>query len=411
MKDRIILHSDMNSFYASVEIQLHPELKGKAMAVCGSSETRHGIVLAKTDPAKKAGVKTGMSNYQALELCPELIVCSPHYDAYLKYSKAALEIYARYTDLIESFGMDEAWLDVSGSGIFGDGPHIAEEIRKTIRAELGLTVSIGVSWNKIFAKLGSDMKKPDAVTVISRDNYGSRIWPLDVGELLYCGPASTRKLHGMGIRSIGQLAAADSRLLKTALGKSGLMLKLYAEGKDESRVRHMDTVVPQKSMSHGITCISDLSGPEEVHLVLLALAQDLGHRLRAENCLAYGVGLGVRLSDLSWYSCQGRLPQASGSPEDISSFAFSLYRAHPSPMAARQITLEVHDLIPRNALVQTSLFVDQRYMERRDRFEKAVDDIRERFGKTAVFPASLLMEKKIPHDGRDLVRMPSFMYV
>lgn len=204
--ERVILHSDMNSFYASVEMMLNPELKGKPVAVCGSTEERHGIVLAKSDLAKKAGVKTGMVNWEARQLCPGLVVVPPQYDQYLKYSKLARQIYHRYTDLVEPYGMDECWLDVTGSGVCGTGMEIAEAIRRTTKEELGLTVSIGVSFNKIFAKLGSDMRKPDAITEIKRDNFKEKIWPLDAAELLYVGKATENKLAQYGIHTIGDLA-------------------------------------------------------------------------------------------------------------------------------------------------------------------------------------------------------------
>ena len=222
--ERVILHSDMNSFYASVEMMLNPELKGKPVAVCGSTEERHGIVLAKSDLAKKAGVKTGMVNWEARQLCPGLIVVPPQYDQYLKYSKLARQIYHRYTDLVEPYGMDECWLDVTGSSICGTGMEIAEAIRQTTKDELGLTVSIGVSFNKIFAKLGSDMKKPDAITEIRLDNFKERIWPLDAAELLYVGRSTENKLAQYGIHTIGDVAKASPETLQHMLGISGIQV-------------------------------------------------------------------------------------------------------------------------------------------------------------------------------------------
>lgn len=193
--ERAILHSDLNCFYASVETMLNPTLRDKAVAVCGSTEDRHGIVLAKSEKAKKSGVKTGMVNWEARSICKDLIIVPPQYDQYLKYSQLTRAIYQRYTDLIEPFGMDECWLDVTGSRVCGDPMTIAEKIRKTVREELGLTVSIGVSFNKIFAKLGSDMKKPDAITEITPGNFKDKVWPLDASEMIYCGTATRKKLH------------------------------------------------------------------------------------------------------------------------------------------------------------------------------------------------------------------------
>ena len=203
-KTPVILHSDLNSFYASVEIMLNPDLRGKPVVVCGSTENRHGIVLAKSELAKRCGVKTAMVNWEAKRLCPDLIMVEPHFEQYMKYSKLAREIYCRYTDLVEPFGMDECWLDVTDSGmLFGSGFDIAQRIRREMKEELGLTVSVGVSFNKIFAKLGSDMKKPDAVTEISIDDYKEKVWPLPVNELLYVGRSTVQKLNFYGVHTIG----------------------------------------------------------------------------------------------------------------------------------------------------------------------------------------------------------------
>ena len=287
--ERTILHSDLNSFYASVEMMLDPSLRGKAVAVCGATEERHGIVLAKSDLAKKAGVKTGMVNWEARQLCKDLIMVPPHYDQYLKYSKLTQSIYQRYTDLIEPFGMDECWLDVTGCGVYGNGMEIAEKIRRSCREELGLTVSIGVSYNKIFAKLGSDLKKPDAITEIRRDTYQEQIWPLDCSEMIYCGRATTAKLAKYGIHTIGDVAQTDPMFLKRLLGVNGLSLWRYANGTDQSRVMHRDFVSPVKSIGHGITCTADLENDEEVWKVILELSQDVGHRLRVHELSARGV--------------------------------------------------------------------------------------------------------------------------
>ena len=241
--DRAILHSDLNSFYASVEMMLDPTLKGKAVAVCGSTENRHGIVLAKSDLAKKAGVKTGMVNWEARQLCRDLIMVPPQYDQYLKYSKLTRAIYERYTDQVEPFGMDECWLDVTGSRTQGSPMEIAEQIRKSVREELGLTVSIGVSFNKIFAKLGSDMKKPDAITEITQGGFREKVWPLACSEMIYCGPATTKKLAMYGIKTIGDVANTDPKFLKQLLGVNGLALEpaagrqiLFNEGVNEISV-------------------------------------------------------------------------------------------------------------------------------------------------------------------------------
>ena len=408
---RTILHSDMNSFYASVEIMLHPELRGKPVAVCGSEKERHGIVLAKSDPAKKAGVKTGMSNYEACSKCPGLILVPPEYEEYVRFSRCAKEIYGRYTDYIEPFGMDECWLDVTASSLWGDGPAIAEKIRSSIKEELGLTVSIGVSWNKIFAKLGSDMKKPDAVTVITPENYRQKVWPLPVGDLLYAGPATVRRLEGIGIHTIGGLAAAEDRMIRKMFGINGIRLLSSARGTDDSRVMHKDTVTPPKSIGHGVTCMADLDSVEEVRRVILSLSQEIGHRLRKERCVAARVNLTLRSHDLSFAGAQGQLIQPTRSAALISDAAFQLFLLHfLNSGPVRQVTVSVFDLLSEDCAVQTSFFIDQEKADRLDRAEGAVEEVRRRFGKQSVFPASLLLEKKIPHDGRDLVKMPGIMY-
>ena len=281
---RAILHSDLNSFYASVEMMLDPKLRGKAVAVCGSTEERHGIVLAKSELAKRAGVKTGMVNWEARRVCKDLIVVPPQYEQYLKYSKLTQAIYQRYTDLIEPFGMDECWLDVSDSQIIrGDPMTIAEDIRSATREELGLTVSIGVSYNKIFAKLGSDMKKPDAITEITKANFKEKVWPLPASDLIYVGPATTRKLAAYGVTTIGELAALDPAFLKGLLGVNGVALWTFANGADQSRVMQQGFVSPVKSIGHGITCVSDLLNDQEVWKVILELSQDIGHKLRVHE--------------------------------------------------------------------------------------------------------------------------------
>lgn len=245
---RVILHCDMNNFYASVECMLNPELKNKPVAVCGSVEERHGIVLAKNYAAKAFGVSTGEAIWQAKQKCQDLVIVEPHYEQYMKFSKLARGIYGRYTDQIEPYGMDECWLDVTGSGCMGTGFEIADEIRRTVKFELGLTISAGVSFNKIFAKLGSDMKKPDAITCIEADSFQEKIWCLPASDLLGVGRATEKVLSGYGIHTIGELAATSDDFLKCRLGKNGLAIKKYANGLDDSPVMRSDYVSPVKSI-------------------------------------------------------------------------------------------------------------------------------------------------------------------
>ena len=409
--DRVILHSDMNSFYASVEMMLDPRLKGKAVAVCGATEERHGIVLAKSELAKKAGVKTGMVNWEAKQRCPELILVPPQYDQYLKYSKLAHQIYYRYTDLVEPFGMDECWLDVTASGVYGTGMEIAEKIRTSCREELGLTVSIGVSFNKIFAKLGSDMKKPDAVTEITRADFKEKVWPLAASELIYVGRATERKLSNYGIHTIGQLAAVPPDILQGWFGINGLKLWAYANGADKSRVMHKEFVSPMKSIGHGITCTADLENEEEVQRVLLELSQDVGHRLRVHSLSAQGVQIYVRGNDLLGSQYQCKLPFRTQLPSEIAAAGFRLFQdRYRWGTKIRSVCIRAIDLVPKSEVEQLNMFVDTARLDRRERLEDAIESLRDRFGKRAITYATLLGDLKIPDDGRHSVKMPGLMY-
>ena len=412
MRDRAILHSDMNSFYASVEAMLDPTLKGKAVAVCGSTEDRHGIVLAKSELAKKAGVKTGMVSWEARQKCPNLIMVPPQYDEYLKYSKLAHEIYYRYTDLVEPFGMDECWLDCTNNLYGFDSAYsLAESIRKTTREELGLTVSIGVSFNKIYAKLGSDLKKPDAITQISIENYKDVVWPLHVSEMIYVGHATEAKLAKYGIHTIGQLAATPPEYLLNWFGVNGLKIWRYANGTDESRVTNKDFVSPVKSIGHGITCTADLENEEEVHNVMLELSQDVGHRLRVHELCATGVMIWIRSNDLSGEQFQCKLPVRTQLPSEIATAGFNLFQErYRWNNKVRAVTIRAINLVPKRDAEQLTLFDDQRRREKKERLQDVIEDLRSRFGKQSITYASLLGDLKMPDDGRDKVKMPGLMY-
>lgn len=409
--ERVILHSDMNSFYASVEAMLDPSLKGKAVAVCGATEERHGIVLAKSELAKKAGVKTGMVNWEAKQRCPGLILVPPQYDQYVKYSRLAHEIYYRYTDLVEPFGMDECWLDVTGSGTYGTGMEIAEKIRTACREELGLTVSIGVSFNKIFAKLGSDMKKPDAITEITRADFKEKVWPLAASELIYVGRATEKKLAGYGVHTVGELAAIPPDILQGWFGINGLKLWAYANGADKSRVMHKDFVSPMKSIGHGITCTADLDDEEEVSRVLLELSQDVGHRLRIHDLCAQGVQIYVRGNDLHGFQFQCKLPFRTQLPSEIAAAGFRLFQErYRWGTKVRAVCIRAIDLVPKSEVEQLNMFVDTARRDRRERLEDAIESLRDRYGKRAITYAALLGNLKMPDDGRHSVKMPGLMY-
>lgn len=410
--DRAILHSDLNCFYASVEMMLDPSLRGSPMAVGGSPEERHGIVLAKNDEAKALGIKTGMTIWEAKVCCPNLKVVPPQYDEYLKYSKLTQEIYKRYTDLIEPFGMDECWLDVTGSRtLFGSGRDIAERIRKSVKEELGLTVSIGVSFTKTLAKLGSDMKKPDAITEITRENFRDVVWPLDVGDLLYCGEKTKSKLAWYNIKTIGQLAESDEDFIRKLFGVNGVELRTYARGEDMSRVAPLGFVSPVKSVGHGITCVADLESLDEVKRVILALSQDVGHRLRVHELAARSVKIWVRGKDLYGQMFSRPLEVTTQLPCEIAAAAFAAFRrGYMWTQPVRSITVQAANLVPASDPSQTSLFVDNARRARRERLEDTIEELRGRFGKFAMTYASLLGDLKMPGDGREKVRMPGLIY-
>ncbi|MGL4607902.1 MAG: DNA polymerase IV [Eubacteriaceae bacterium] len=410
--DRQILHSDINSFYASVEQMLNPDLRNKPIAVCGSTDERHGIVLAKSQEAKIMGVKTAMVNWEAKQLCPNLIIVKPNYSQYVKYSKLTRHIYERYTDLIEPFGMDESWLDVSSSqNLYGSGLDIAEKIRQSVKEELGFTVSIGVSYNKIFAKLGSDMKKPDAITLINREDLESKIWPLPVSELLYCGRATTKKLLKYNIKTIGDLGKSHPSFLKQILGVNGLALWTYANGKDVSRVMHKEYEIPAKSVGHGITCTSDLVSDQEVWKVMFELCQDVGHKLREYNLKATGVQLSIRNTALFIKQYQAPLTVATQSPYAISLLAKKLFDKNYGWEAdIRSLTVRAINLISEKHPQQLSLFTNPKQIDRQNRLETAIDGIRGRFGKKSIQHAVLMGDLKMP--GRDIheISLPAPMF-
>ena len=411
-QERIILHSDLNCFYASVETMLAPTLRNKAVAVCGSTVDRHGIVLAKSEKAKKAGIKTGMVNWEAQKLCPGIIIVPPQYQEYLKYSKLIHEIYSRFTDQVEPYGMDECWLDVTATATLkGEGLEIAEKIRRSVKEELGLTVSIGVSFNKIFAKLGSDMKKPDAITAIGRNDFQEKVWPLPAGELIFVGRATVKKLALHGIRTIGNIAAAGPEFMKQLFGKNGELLWLYASGHDRSRVMPHDYQIPIKSIGHGTTCTSDLRYKEEVWKVILELSQDIGHRLRLHELCAKGVQLIIKDNYLQYQQHQAQLNCLSQSPLEIAQKARYLFEANYRwHTHVRALTVRAINLVPKSEPEQLNIFENYNKKERLERLEKAVEDIRDRFGKRAIYPAILLGNLKIPGDGVHEVNMPGLMY-
>ncbi|MEG1996659.1 MAG: DNA polymerase IV, partial [Oscillospiraceae bacterium] len=297
--EKIILHCDLNNFFASVECLDNPELKNYPVAVCGNTSERHGIVLAKNELAKAYDIKTGEVIWQAKRKCPGLIIVPPNMDRYIFFSKKAIEIYTQYTDLVEPFGIDECWLDVSGSTLlFGNGGEIAEKIRQQVKKELGLTISVGVSFNKIFAKLGSDLKKPDAITKIPKNDYQNIVWKLQANTLLGVGGATNQKLIKYGIHTIGDIAKSQPLFLSSVLGKNGEMLWHFANGECDTPVARFDDVTIPKSIGNSTTTVSDLQTEEEVWVVLYKLCESVAHRLRKSHLVASAIQITVKDSSL-----------------------------------------------------------------------------------------------------------------
>lgn len=380
--ERTILHSDMNNCYASIELLHRPELRGKPLAVGGDPEARHGIVLAKDQIAKKCGVKTGMALWQARQVCPEIVFVPPRMDLYLRFSRLAHEIYADYTDQQEAYGVDECWLDVTGScSLKGDGMTIAKEISGRVKKELGITVSIGVSWNKIFAKLGSDYKKPDAITRFGKDNYREMIYPLPASDLLYVGAATDKKLARYGIHTIGQLAEADPTFLHSVFGKMGYILSAFARGEDQTPVRRENESVPVKSIGNSTTTPRDLTNETDVEIVMYLMAESVAARLRENNFLCNVVEISVRDNELYSFTRQMKLAAPTDITKEIVAAAMQLFRRNyrwGKPI--RSIGVRASDLCAANTPWQISLFVDPAQREKQQRMDRTVDEIRRRFG-------------------------------
>ncbi len=386
---RTILHSDLNNFYASVECVYNPELRKVPLAVCGDPEARHGIVLAKNDLAKRMGVKTGEAIWQARQKCPGLQVLPPNFKRYMRFSKMMRQIYADYTDYIEPFGLDEAWLDVTGHARSGE--EIADELRRRAKEELGLTVSVGVSFNKIFAKLGSDMKKPDATTVITPENFRQKVWPLPVEELLFVGPATKRRLNSRNIRTIGDLANCDPNALRYAMGKNGEMIWNFARGNDCSPVMSVDEAAQVKSVGNSTTTPRDLVDDHDVHLVLLLLSESVAERLRVQNLRGSVITLYVRDCELHSLSCQRKISAPTALSRDIAAHAQALFRErYRWDRPIRSLGVSVSCLEMQGGNQQICMFPDAN--QRRYGLEDAVRDIRRRFGHGSIGRASLLAD-------------------
>ncbi len=392
MKQRVILHSDMNNFYASVECVHRPEVRGLPVAVGGDEQLRHGIVLAKNYLAKAAGIRTGEALWQARIKCPGLVVLPPNYPLYLRYAKFARQIYAEFTDRIEPFGLDEAWLDVSGD----NGILVAGEIRARIKRELGVTASVGVSYNKIFAKLGSDIKKPDATTLISRDNFKTVAWPLPADELLYVGRATKQKLRKFGICTIGELAGTPAPLLHSLFGKVGDVLHRFANGLDDSPVMKSDEESLIKSIGNSTTTPRDLCCNEDVKITLFVLCESVCARMRAHGFLCRTVAISIRDNELLRFERQAKLPRPSHISGEIAHAAMQLFVQNYSwPRPIRSLGVRCMDLVPTSSPQQLSLLCDEETRHKQETIDKTVDALRGRFGHFCIQRASVLADRPL----------------
>lgn len=392
---RSILHVDLNNFFASVAVLSHPEAAHHPMAVCGDAAQRHGIVLSKNQLAKNCGVKTAETIWQAKTKCPELLIIPPDFKQYTYYSRLAKAIYTQYTDLVEPFGIDEAWLDVTGSQhLFGTGAAIADAIRTKLKTELGLTASVGVSFNKIFAKLGSDLKKPDATSIISEENFRQLIWPLPVGDLLYVGKATQRKLANRAIFTIGDLACRDPHALVLLLGKSGESLWQFANGLDTSPVAPSATHGPLKSISNSTTTPRDLHCNNDVKIVFYSLAESVAARLRKRALKGRTLSISIRTCDFDSIERQAKLPAATNCSETIAQHAIRLFAAHWRwQTSIRSLGIELSDLAPADGHDQLSLFQD--VPSKINPLDAALDNIRARFGPDSIQRCIMLTDPQL----------------
>ncbi|MGN1195463.1 MAG: DNA polymerase IV [Acutalibacteraceae bacterium] len=387
MSERTILHCDLNNFFASVECFHHPELKNVPMAVCGSVEERHGIVLAKNEQAKKYGVKTAQPVWQAKLVCPELVIAEPHYDEYLRFSLLVRKIYEEYTDLVEPFGIDECWLDVTGSQrLFGSGEKIAQTLRRRIKKEIGLTISVGVSFNKVFAKLGSDLKKPDAVTVIPKDSFKEIVWPLKIEEMIGVGRSTKQRLNSVGIYTLGELAACDEKELNLLLGKAGIELCQNAKGLNNSPVLSQSLIPPAKSFGRSMTCRCDLVNEEQVKSVMLYLADKVARSLRENGAFATLVQISVRDTSLVTREKQCVIDEPTRLVQKLFSCGMQLFNELWSWQDnIRSVGIRAAGLVGEKCSYQYSLFSNAQKTEKLERLENQIFKIRENTARTPCF--------------------------
>jgi DNA polymerase-4 len=401
--NKIILHSDVNNFYASVALKLNPELKGKPVIVCGDPDRRHGIVLAKSNIAKKAGIKTGDTLFEARRKCPSLIAVPPDYKQYMKFSNIMYNIYIEYTPYVQSFGLDECWLDVTGcEKEYGSGENLANIIRERVKKEIGVTISIGVSYTKIFAKLGSDYKKPDAVTVIDKNNYKDIVWNLKVEEMLFIGRSTKQKLSKVGIFKIGDLATTPKVKLKEMLGKVGEKLYDAANGIEDDDVDPYNIYELPESVSNGSTTEQDICDLESATALIYSLSEVIAFRLRKFGLFAGGVSLTARDCNLNSFTRQEMIVSFTSNAKDIAETALGILKKHYSfseNLPLRMITVGTYKLIEKDSFAQSSIFDDEN--EKESIIDEKIDKLRNRYG-YGILKRGIEMNETFSCDAREI---------
>ena len=387
---RIIFHIDQNCYFASVEMISRPELRNVPMAVAGDAKARHGIILAKNEPAKKYGIKTAEAIWQAQAKCPDLVLVDAHHEKYVFYSKKLREMYSEYTDLVEPFGLDECWLDMTGiTADYDEAERIALEIRNRVKEEFKLTCSVGISFNKVFAKLGSDYKKPDATTVFSDSDWQEKIWPLPVSDLLFVGKHTAEKLAKINVMTIGDLAGTDCGFISRYLGKNGVVLWEYANGLDDAPVAEAGFKRIPKSVGNSTTTPEDMTSDRQIEKTFHLLSESVAERLRKHNLKGTVVQITVRDRDLRIYEKQRILYKPTDDATVIFSAAKELFKeSYDWSKGVRSIGVRCTKLVGCDSGEQLSLFPDMQVPERDSRLNKAIDDINRRYGGSVIKSAA-----------------------
>lgn len=395
MSERVILHLDINHCYAQIEEMLHPELRFIPMVVGGDPEKRHGIILAKNLLAKKFGIKTGEPLRDAMKKCPGLTVVPVHFEEYKYYTEKVKDIYRDYTDQVESFGLDEAWIDVTRSAeLHGDGETVAKIIQERVKEEIGLTISIGVSYNKIFAKLGSDLIKPSGLVVISKQNYKEVAWPLPVEDLLYVGPATHAKLARIGVKTIGELAQLPVQTMKSLIGKMGEIIWSFANGDDTSVVDLTTYKREVKSVGNSITAVHDIKNLEEAKIVYQVLVESVASRLKDEKMKGAVISIGLRDKNLVSFGRQQKIDNPTNISDEIFKVVVELVKtSYDFKIPLRSVGVSVSMLEKDTSYTQLSLFVDEEKRLALKRLDIMVDNIRAKFGFDAIKRASVIQDR------------------